>query len=215
MIYFRKNDEVIEKYQVNFDEEEIEKIKKEIIDNCSYVEHIEYKSDYSPRFTNEIVRNYRCIPTGEEMEYFEEVRDIYLYSYDEYKSPYLVELINQLLNGNSGVIDKILNYDISSELTIDDKINLASQEIIKIEPENIPKIKAKLIELEELLKVKELNKDKQGIELYYNKLKELIKFDLIDSLLFSELERVESFLGINLNSNFKDNVVIKSLKKIN
>ena len=91
-----------------------------------------------------------------------------------------------------------LNFDtiITSELTIDDKINLASQEIIKIEPENIPKIKAKLIELEELLKVKELNKDKQGIELYYNKLKELIKFDLIDSLLFSELERVESFLGI-------------------
>ena len=40
MIYFRKNDEVIEKYQVNFDKEEIEKIKKEIIDNCSYVEHI-------------------------------------------------------------------------------------------------------------------------------------------------------------------------------
>ena len=37
MIYFRKNDEVIEKYLVNFDKEEIEKLKKEIIDNCSYL----------------------------------------------------------------------------------------------------------------------------------------------------------------------------------
>ena len=35
MIYFRKNDEVIEKYQVDFDKEEIEKLKKEIINNCS------------------------------------------------------------------------------------------------------------------------------------------------------------------------------------
>ena len=29
MIYFRKNDEVIEKYQVDFDKEEIEKLKEQ------------------------------------------------------------------------------------------------------------------------------------------------------------------------------------------
>ena len=30
MIYFRKNDEVIEKYQVDFDKEEIEKLKRKL-----------------------------------------------------------------------------------------------------------------------------------------------------------------------------------------
>ena len=39
MIYFRKNDEVIEKYQVDFDKEEIEKLKKEIINNCSFIHY--------------------------------------------------------------------------------------------------------------------------------------------------------------------------------
>ena len=144
MIYFRKNDEVIEKYQVDFDKEEIEKLKKEIINNCSFIQHEEYESDYSPRFTDEIIRNFTYTPTGKEKEYFEETRDIYRYSYDEYKPPYLVKLINQLLNGNSKAIDEILTYDISTKSSIDDRINLANQEFSKIAPEDITKKKKKL-----------------------------------------------------------------------
>ena len=219
MLYFRKNDEVIEKYQVDFDKEEIEKLKKEIINNCSFIQHEEYESDYSPRFTDEIIRNFTYTPTGKEKEYFEETRDIYRYSYDEYKPPYLVKLINQLLNGNSKAIDEILNYDISTKSSIDDRINLANQEFSKIAPEDITKKKEKLKELEELLKEKELNKGQQSIESYYNQLIELIKFNLIDSLPISELDRIESFLEIDLFnkveiSNFNPRPAVKSLKKI-
>ena len=219
MLYFRKNDEEIEKYQVNFDKEEIEKLKKEIINNCSFIKHEEYESDYSPRFTNEIIRNYISTSTGKKHEYFEETRNIYRYSYDEYKPPYLVELINQLLNGDSKAIDEILNYDISTKSTIDDRINLVNQEFIKINPENIAKRKEKLKELEELLKAKELNKGQQSIELYYSQLIELIKFNLIDSLAISELSRIESFFEIHLSSkveisNSKEKPFVKSLKKI-
>lgn len=217
MLYFRKNDEVIEKYQVSFDKEEIEKLKKKIINNCSFIKHEEYESDYSPRFTDEIIRNFTYTPTGKEKEYFEETRDIYRYSYDEYKPPYLVELINQLLNGNSKAIDKILNYDISTKSTIDDRIDLANQEFNKIAPEDITKKKEKLKELEDLLKAKELNKNQQSIDVYYNQLVGLIKFDLIDSLPISELGRIESFLEIKLSgveiSNSKEKPFVKSLKK--
>ena len=218
MFYFRKNDEVIEKYQVSFDKEEIEKLKKKIINNCSFIKHEEYESDYSPRFTDEIIRNFTYTSTGKEKEYFEETRDICRYSYDEYKPPYLVELINQLLNGNSKAIDKILNYDISTKSTIDDRIDLANQEFNKIAPEDIIKKKEKLKELEDLLKAKELNKNQQSIDAYYNQLIGLIKFDLIDSLSISELGRIESFLEIDLSSrveisNSKEKSFVKSLKK--
>lgn len=217
MIYFRKNDEVIEKYQVDFDKEEIEKLKKEIINNCSFIQHEEYESDYSPRFTDEIIRNFTYTPTGKEREYFEETRDIYRYSYDEYKPPYLVKLINQLLNGNSKAIDEILNYDISTKSSIDDRINLVNQEFSKIAPEDITKKKKKLKELEYLLKAKELNKNQQSIDAYYNQLIGLIKFDLVDSLSISELGRIESFLEIKLSgveiSNSKGKPFVKSLKK--
>lgn len=219
MLYFRKNDEIIEKYQVNFDKNEIEKLKNGIINNCSFIKHEEYESDYSPRFTDKIIRNFKYTPTGKEKEYFEETRDIYRYSYDEYKPPYLVELINQLLNDNSKVINEIFNYDISTKTTIDDRINLANQEFNRIDPENITKKKEKLKELEDLLKAKELNKNQQNIDAYYNQLIGLIKFDLVDSLSISELGRIESFLEINLSSkveisNPKEKPFVKSLKKV-
>ena len=119
MLYFRKNDEVIEKYQIDFNKEEVETLKEKIINNCSFIKHEEYESDHLPRFAGKIIKNYIHTYTGKEKNYFEETRDIYLYSYDEYKPPYLVKLINQLLNGNSEVIDEILNYDTSTKSTID------------------------------------------------------------------------------------------------
>lgn len=97
MLYFKKKGDLIEKYQVSFDEKEIERLKNEIINNCSFIKHKEFKSDYSPRFTDEsLIRNLQSTYVGEK-EYFEETRDVYLYSYDEYIPPYLVELINRLL----------------------------------------------------------------------------------------------------------------------
>ncbi len=218
MIYFRKNDEVIEKYQIDFDKEELEILKEKIIDNCSYIKHEKYESDYSPRFTDEIIKNFRCTPTGRVKEYFEETRRIDLYSYDEYKPPYLVKLINDLLKGNPTAIDKIFKYDISTKSTIENRINLAVQDFTKINSENICERKAKLKELEELLKAKELSEGQQSIELYYNQLIGLIKINLIDSLSISELGRIESFLGIKLankivGSDSKNKKVVKSLNR--
>ena len=218
MFYFRKNGEVIEKYQVHFDKDEIVKLKEKIINNCSFIQHRVYVSDYAPIFTNEIIGNFTCTPTGRKKEYFEETRDLYQYSYDEYKPPYLVELINQFLNGDSKAIDNILNYDISTKSTLDDKINLANKEFNKIAPEDISKKKEKLKELEDLLKAKELNKKQQSIDLYYAQLIGLIKFDLIDLLPINELVKIETFLEINLSSKVEisnSNVrpFVKSLKK--
>ena len=121
MIYFRKNGEVIEKYQISFDKEKIEDLNEEIINNCSYIKHEEYESDYWPKFTDEIIRNFKYIRTGKVKRYFDETRDIYQYSYEEYKPPYLVTLINQFLDGNPDAIDRILKYDISITSNIDDK----------------------------------------------------------------------------------------------
>lgn len=218
MLYFKKNGDLIEKYQVSFDGKEIERLKIEIINNCSFIKHKEYKSDYSPRFTDEsLIRNLQSTYVGEK-EYFEETRDVYLYSYDEYIPPYLVELINRLLEHDSKAIDEIFNYDISTKTSIDDRINSVNQELIKTNPEDITQKKAKLKELEDLLKAKELNKGQQSIDLYYNQLMGLIKFDLVDSLSISELSRIESFLEIKLANNIiasdsEDKAFEKSLKK--
>ncbi len=218
MVYLKRNNDVVEKYKVDFDKERIEKLKNEIVNKCSFIEHKEYESDSYISIDVNTVKNFMCNLIGKK-EYFEEVRDVYFYQYDEYNPPYLVELINRLLKDDSSAIEEILNYDISHELSIDDKIALVNKEFIKIDSKDITKRKEKLKEIERLLKVQELNKDQQNIEFYYDQLIGLINFDLIDSISISKISRVESFLEIKLNdkliaSDSLDKVYVKSLKKV-
>ena len=218
MVYLKRNNDVAEKYKVDFDKERIEKLKNEIVNKCSFIEHKEYESDSYISIDVNTVKNFMCNLIGKK-EYFEEVRDVYFYQYDEYNPPYLVELINRLLKDDSSAIEEILNYDISHELSIDDKIALVNKEFIKIDSKDITKRKEKLKEIERLLKVQELNKDQQNIEFYYDQLIGLINFDLLDSISISKISRVESFLEIKLNdkliaSDSLDKVYVKSLKKV-
>lgn len=218
MIYFKNNGEIIEKYNVTFDKEKLDELNKKIINNCSFIQHKEFRSDYSPRFSNkDLVKNFKYSYVGEK-EYFEETRDVYLYSYDEYIPPYLSQLIDRLLRDDVTVVDEILNYNISNESQIDDRINMLNNKLIQIGDKDINKKKLLLKELENLLNIKDLNQGQQSTDLYYNSLMELIKFDLVDLLNTCELTKVEDFLGIQLTnkvmvSESENKVFIKSLKK--
>ena len=213
MIYFRKNNDLIEKYNVNFDKSKIKNLRQEIIDNCSFIEHIEFESDYSPRFIDEsLIKNFYYKNTGEKKEYFEETRDIYFYSYDEYKPPYLIKLIDKLLNNEENVLRQIFSYDTSIKTGIDEinnKIKKLNTEFNKIDIYNIEDKKNKLNEIEELVKLKKLNKNQKNIENYYNELITLIDIKLVDKISVSELKRIESFLEINLNNKINDSKVLK------
>ena len=196
MDYFLKNEEIVEKYLISFNKEKIEQLKEKIIDECSFIEHKEFSSDYFPTFSNKkLIRNLKEIKVGDK-EYFEETRAVYLYSFDQYEPPYLVKLIDRLLNNDEKCIREILNYDIYAKISIDDKIKLANQELMKINAEDIYQKKIKLKELEDLVKTKELNKEQQNIEPYYKQLIGLIKFDLVDSMSIDDLNRTIIFLGL-------------------
>lgn len=152
------------------------------------------------------------------MDYFVETRETVFVSYDEYNAPELVNLINRLLENDSRVLQQIFNYDISTNIPIDDKIDSINKEFFEIDIKDIEKKKAKLHELEKLLKIQELNKNQQGIEQYYNQLIELIKIKLIDSISVSELERMESFLETYLSNKIENNYsnekpFVKALKR--
>ena len=56
MLYFRKNDEVIEKYQIDFNKEEVETLKEKIINNCSFIKHEEYETKCAKHLLNVLQR---------------------------------------------------------------------------------------------------------------------------------------------------------------
>ncbi len=215
MYYFRKNKENLEKYSISFNKKQVEKLKEDIILNCSFIEHKTCRSDYDPLFLNDkIIKDYFKTKVGEK-EYFEETRNVYLHEYNEYESPYLVHLITRLLSGEAKALYEILNYDTSSFISIDEQIRLTNLELSSVDITDIEKKKEKLEQLENLLKSKELNEKQKSVEEYYQKLLKLLKFTLVDTILISDLERVEKFSGIDLDSRqVEDNKgVSKTLKK--
>ncbi len=217
MFYYKINNDLLEKYQVDFDSEKLRKLCNLIIDDCSSIKHYEYNSDYAPYYLDsKLIRNLVTTNTGRVKEYDMETRYIYHFSYDKYEPPHLVSLIYGLLNNDPQDLYEILNYTIeNTKLSLDSKINTLNQEFNQIDLEDISKKKEKLKELEKLLKLKELNKNQKDIEAYYNQLISLIKFELVDSISISEINRIEEFLKIklvNINIESKEKTFVKILE---
>ena len=81
MIYYKQNDDFIEKYNVTFDETKIMELKEKITFECSFIKHKDFTSDYGAGIKDhKLVRNLNYKKVGEH-EYWEETRDIYRYTY--------------------------------------------------------------------------------------------------------------------------------------
>ena len=217
MYYFIDKKETIEKYSVSFSKEELEKLKMEVINNCSEIEHHEYEGTHGPnRFDYLRIRNYK-----ERFVRIQESRDslqwpdqrVYHYSYDEYKFPELVSAIDELLNGNVLVLDTIFNTNPESKIeTIDERIRKASAELDAIDNLKITKKREKLDELQKLIELKKLNEKQKSVVPYYARLRELITLDLVDTITKEEIERVNQFFG-NTADVKKQSQKIQTLKK--
>ena len=207
MFYFSKNGETIKKYQVNFDKEEIEKIKSKIINNCSRRTHVIRESTLAP---NELVNN----PLSENISYLEmkntgrtisysdtsEDKTLYEYDYILVTYPQLVSLIDRLLNGDETAFYDIMDYKIEYPTNYNELLREEYKDTKKLADISLEEVIKKAENIEGLKEEKELNKNQQSTDAYYNQLLRLIKLDLIDSLSISELEKVESFFNVNLSS---------------
>ena len=217
MYYFIDKKETIEKYSVSFSKEELEKLKMEVINNGSEIEHHEHDGTHGPNeFDYLRIRNYK-----ERFVRVQESRDslqwpdqrVYHYSYDEYKFPELVSVIDELLNGNVLVLDTIFNTNPESKgETIDEKIRKASEELDVIDNLKITKKREKLDELQKLIELKKLNKKQKSVVPYYARLRELITLDLVDTITKEEIERVNQFFGNPINVK-KQSQKIQTIKK--
>ena len=194
MIYFKKNNEYLEKYEVTYDKEKVEQLKERIIFECSRIEHRQYSSDYGSGIRDEkLVKNFRAVKVGEK-EYWEETRDIYRYTYDEYVPSDLVNYIDGLLNNVPSSIDNIFNYDFKNDKSIDEVINEAMITFNNIDPEKLFQKQQQLKYIDNLLESKRVNNAQKDIRPYYKELITLINFELIDKILINDIDRVYSFL---------------------
>ncbi len=190
--YEDKNTEFVQ-YKVSVDIEKLRNVAYEIIENCSFIKHVEgeFRGSQLPRqYTLMDFMRYRNLqkewlrkePNYLDIEYIEGYYDIYRLSYDEYVFPTIVEKIEIILkeceNNNTNAIDgklasSILDYEEETQtsspiLEIKKKIKSLQGNSL----ENLKLFTKNLEEIKQLRESYERNKYQQPITSYFKKVKE-------------------------------------------
>lgn len=217
MIYFTKQEDKIEKYNIEFNEEELIKLQKEIINNCSEITHYEYEGTEEPKATpylkrtNLIQTKIGTVENNDSLYYPDET--LYHYSYDEQEYPYLIKLIDKLLARKSDAIYEIFNPNPNKEKEpVIKRVSNLKKEIDNLKTSELIKSYSKLDKLQKLLQKLEINKNQKSVLEYYPKVQALLTFELIDSIDLSSISRIEEFFEIPFYP--KDSTINKNLQRV-
>ena len=207
-MFFRLNGSVLEKYEVVFDEIEIERLREEVFLNCSYIEHKEYETTRPERIDGLYVRNISKKRIGVQsyhgaLDYMPD-EDLYLVKYDNYIPPKLFDYLCEILRGEYKNLDKIFLTVEETAVDIDKEIHKKYKELNDIDIENIESKQEKLEEIKALLNEKRFNKNQVSTREYYVKARELISLKLVDTINLSEVYRIKEFFG---TSQIKENIL--------
>lgn len=199
----------LSKYQLEFNREELENLRTEIIENCSEISHIDEEVyNYSAKNWKELaetfpdkygVRNYSVEKTGKyggdgDLIVHEPIVHVIC---DFYIYPHLVSIINGILSGNVDSLYEFLETDFISELNnLDQQLFELNLEIDKMS--NLDKQKQiKLTELQELDSKRKNTEQKQNIIApYYKKVNQIIKKKLIASYNLNTIKEVLEFIEV-------------------
>jgi len=204
MFYFVKNDKRIEKYKVTFNKEALTKLRVEIINNCSEIEHYDYVDTDGPTYHDDFlhIRNLERIKVGkrEYNDFYSEDEDLYHYTYDAYEFPYLINLIDMLFHNNVHALNMILNPDFSLEPEpLEKRIKDLNKKANRISNTKTKEKIAILEELEQLIAKSKLNINQKSVKEYYPKVQQFITLELVDTIYIYELEKIQRFFSIELN----------------
>ena len=194
--YYVIEDKNINKYLVNFDVDRLKELRREIIDNCSNIVHVAYRTvEELDDFDNEHIRRYGSYRLGG-MNYrnFYYGASIGAYvEYDYYEYSKLVEILDNLLKGNMNCLDELFNFSSIYGLKLEElKSKIESTKLVDVDENE--KIAALLDSY-----VFDIRKDKSELEklekIYVDKVRESINLNLIDSISIEMFECVREFFG--------------------
>lgn len=204
MFYYIIKDNKIIKYEIKLNIVELEKLRFEIINNCSLITHKHYKTTRCPyQFDYEHVRNYheKFIGVIEYNDFYSSPEDEYLVDYDYYEHPELVSLIDALLKSDASAIEKIKNtkdiiVDIENPLLqkqqrIIEKLHQSANKDISKQLDLLNENQKKIIECK---KQKELNKSQVSVQNYIEKVLNCIKYKEVATMDLEIVSKVQNFL---------------------
>ena len=191
MIYIKDNTDVLEKYEVIFDQAKLEELKSRVIKNCSEIRNVktECKLCYVPHddihrydadrnatlYHYENIKYKKSGNTATEWDHYDEYEvDLYDCEYTEYKCQYLVDFISDIIIGKEKSITILFNMDlkyIDRFQTVKKQIALLRRKLSKKSSDH-KLMEAKINELNN--KYSEFSKKTTNISESYKELESLI-----------------------------------------
>ena len=201
--YYVIEDKNINKYLVNFEEEELEKLRKEIIDSCSNVVHVAYRAvDEPDYFDDEHIRRYvshKLEPMSYSSFWFGGSVGVFV-KYDYYEYSKLVLILDNLLKGNMKSLDDLFNFSSIYGLKLEELKSKIERTKLVTDDEN-----EKLDALVDSY-VFEIKTDRSDLEkleyIYIDKVKKSINLSLVDSISVEMFDCVRGFFeDSSINKN--------------
>ena len=213
MVYYEETENEVIKYEVKIDREKLSILRHNIVNKCSKIKHYCYETDNLPElyfFEDNDIRNYISRKTGEKKEYFEEERDVYEITYDEYQHPKLADYIDKLLQGNLKVLSKLKKYK-GDSLEKDYVIELfnESKQIIMKELNkplmniNVDDLVYEVEYLQTLQSMIKLNEKQENAISYYNAVMKCVTLTEVDRLNKDDIKRIREFQGTSYTKKNK------------
>ena len=197
MIFVREEGK-LKKYKVEVDKEKLLGLKYRIINDCSIIKHVKERQrednltsdydfihirNYSKRFIKRISNNDFFGPT---------MIDIYEVEYDFYKEPEIIQIIEEVLNGNDEKSLELLEYNPKEE-----KHEMFEEKINKLLINNIGDDEKLIYKTKELLEEYKNTNYQKSVSIYLEDVKNCIELLLIDEISYEEYKRVCQFVYVD------------------
>lgn len=166
--------------EIIIDYEKLEKVREEIINNCSVI--LNYKENYTDCFEKQnFGEDIRNIKRGNLVRISSAGISVYEYTYDKYVFPEIINVIDEILKGNEQKIQSLfdtndLETDTNKYRDIEslEKIIEMVEKYIKIADEYLlKKIKSLIMDCGSI----EVKRPKKSITEYYQSLQECFDFE--------------------------------------
>lgn len=201
-----KEDDLIVKYIITIDSKKLQELRKEIIDNCSIIKHYE-----SEKYMDDIVKLKRKARNSKHFEirnYYEQssgrygrlnnsrdYKRIISVSYDEYVYPYLVSIIDGLMNGSEKKLYDLIepNFNLEHPTVNEELKNIENK--LKINNDD----KELLANYKQLLIQQKLNSKQIPVKEYYYKVIDLLNIQFSSSRKFDDVKAHFQFVNSDID----------------
>lgn len=199
MYYYKEDEDTYYKYEVSFDRDKVLNLLDEVKKRCSIIslEAFRGSEKFNPYYRHNYekakergIKNFDEVTFKDLIDYGDQIHELTIYKYEYTR---LVYLINELLNGNSYVINEIFNPKRINKFNFDKKIESLKRRLDSGKKINYKFESLMKKELSKLTILKEINENQISDEIYYLKLQKLIKFNLVDTLDKDIKKRTDNF----------------------